>query len=98
MFAVKPGQLLIAQQRGWKTDNVLAFLLDQRSMVARVEWAGHKMNMDETEVYVKERRTLDLRGNVSHRRHKLKRRETRRKMPKRKHKRTPKKQTTKKFS
>ena len=87
MFAPKPGQLLIAQQRGWKTDNVLAFLLDQRAQVARVEWAGHNMDMAETEVYVEQRRTMDLRGSMAHRRHKLKRRDTRRRMPGRKHKR-----------
>ena len=87
MFAVKPGQLLIAQQRGWKTDNVLAFLLDQRAAVAAVEWAGHKMDMRETEAYVQQRRTMDLKGGLDHRRHKLKRRDTRRRMPRRKHKR-----------
>ena len=47
MFAVKPGQILIAQQRGWKTDNVLAFLIDQRSLVVKVEWANHKMTIDQ---------------------------------------------------
>ncbi len=80
MFAVKPGQILIAQQRGWKTDNVLAFLIDQRSLVVKVEWANHKMTIDQVEKYVEQRRTLDLQDTFSHKRHRTKRKEVKRKL------------------
>jgi hypothetical protein len=84
MYAVRAGQILIAQQRGWKTDDVLAFLLDQRKLVQRVEWAGHKMDMEETERYVIQRRTMNLEEATAHVRQRKKRGVVRQKVRERK--------------
>ena len=74
LYAVGPGQVMVALQQGWKVQSVIEFLAQQHS-VAGIEWAGHSMTRAEAADMLEDAEWAEIRARS---RRKKRRRKTRR--------------------